>query len=135
MSSIPRRIAGRPRRSPAEARAGRARAAEFAAHAAPLVAVGALMAAQAHLRVRGLQRSDDPAVASVLYAEIAFCSALDVALLDARPAPNRPPIELAGTALIAVGAFARGRQDWRAALRSGRSSGGRGPRRRRGPSG
>lgn len=50
-----------------------------------LALVGILMALQSSLRTRGLQLAPDVTPATWLYTEIAFCFALDVAFLGARP--------------------------------------------------
>lgn len=66
-----------------------------------LTGVGCLMATQNTLRVRGLQLSALPSVATLLYLEILFCCLLDVLALGTRPRPT----QILGAALIVGGAL------------------------------
>ena len=76
------------------------------APAPPLASVGALMACQASLRVRGLQLSNAPSIATLLYSEIAWCYVLDILLLGARPTLG----QVLGTLMTVGGALANGPQ-------------------------
>jgi drug/metabolite transporter (DMT)-like permease len=64
-----------------------------------LALLGILMVSQQGLRNYGLSIASDSSVTVVLYAEVAFSFAFDLAVLGARPSP----LQFLGAALIVIG--------------------------------